>query len=117
MLDGTYLIEPVESEEEFKTCIKENPYLLVKASAQWCNPCKKIEGPLGELLRNNLDQNVKVMYIDIDESEDIASYLEITKIPAFFSYINGKLENSDITSNMKDIKIIIDRINSHSILG
>ena len=117
MSTNSFLINSVETEEELKECLTNNKYLIVKASAQWCNPCKRIEQSVNELFRNRLEHNVKVMYLDIDDSEDVANYLSITKIPAFYTFVNGKLDSKEVTSNMNDIQAIVDRVNSHSILG
>lgn len=117
MESNTYLLTPVKTEEEFKNCLTKNPYVIVKASAGWCKPCKKIEQSVNELFRNRLENNVKVMYLDIDDSEDVANYLEVTKIPCFYTFVNGKLDHNEITSNMKNIEAIVDKVNSHSILG
>jgi thiol-disulfide isomerase/thioredoxin len=113
----TYLLQTPKDVDNFKDILKQTQYLLVKASAPWCNPCIRIEAPVKELFKSQLNENVKVMYIDVDEHEEIASELNITKIPAFITIVNGKIANSDITSNMKDVITIIDRINSHAILG
>jgi len=112
-----YLMKTPKDVDGFKEILKQTPYLLVKASAAWCNPCRRIEQPVKEVFKSQLSENVKVMYIDVDEHEEIASELNISKIPAFLTIVNEKTINSDITSNMKDIQLIVDRINSHAILG
>ena len=116
-MSDNYLMKTPKDVDGFKEILKQTPYLLVKASALWCNPCIRIETPVKEVFRCQLNENVKVMYIDVDEHEEIASELNITKIPAFITIVNGNITNSDITSNMKDIQLIADRINSHTILG
>lgn len=112
-----YLLETSKDVDGFKEILKQTPYLLVKASASWCNPCSRIEIPVKEVFRSQLNENVKVMNIDVDKHEEIATELKITKIPTFITIVNGKTSNSDITSNMKDVQFIVDRINSHALLG
>ena len=90
--------------------LKNNKFILIKASATWCNPCKKI-------VKNKLDNKVKVMYIDVDDDDDIVNLFKITKLPTFISIVKGKVANTDITSNVKDIKQIVDKLNSHAVFG
>ena len=117
-MSESYLLKSANTEEELIECLKMNKYIIIKASAKWCKPCKIIEEPVKALFKNILDKSVKVMNLDIDEcDEDVLSYLNITKIPAFYSFINGKLDNGEITSEIKDIENIIEKMNSHSILG
>tara|TARA_Y100000741_G_scaffold282907_1_gene222665 strand:+ start:521 stop:871 length:351 start_codon:yes stop_codon:yes gene_type:complete len=97
--------------------LKNNKFILIKASAPWCNPCKKIETPFANLIKNKLDDKVKVMYVDVDDDDDIVHLFNITKLPTFISIVKGKVANTDITSNMKDIRLIVDKINSHAVFG
>ena len=95
--------------------LKNNKYILIKASASWCNPCKKIETPFNNLINNKLDKKVKVMYVDVDDDDEIVNLFKITKLPTFISIVKGKVANTDITSDMKDIRKIVDKLNSHAV--
>jgi thiol-disulfide isomerase/thioredoxin len=97
--------------------LKNNKFILIKASATWCKPCKKIEAPFKQIVTKKLDKKVKVMYVDVDDDDDIINLFKITKLPTFISIVKGKVTNTDITSNMKDVKLIIDKLNSHAVLG
>jgi thiol-disulfide isomerase/thioredoxin len=97
--------------------LKNNKFILIKASATWCNPCKKIEEPFKRIVKNKLDNKVKVMYVDVDDDDDIVNLFKITKLPTFISIVKGKVANTDITSNVKDIKQIVDKLNSHAVFG
>ena len=97
--------------------LKTHHYILIKASATWCKPCKKIETPFTNLIKNKLDDKVKVMYVDVDTDDDVVKLFNINKVPTFISIVKGKVANTDITSNMKDVKRIVDMLNSHAILG
>lgn len=116
-MSENYLLQTPNDVDTFKEVIKNTPYLLIKGSASWCKPCRSIETPVKEVLKSQLNENVKVMYVDVDDDEEIASELNITKLPVFITLVDGKTANTDVTSNMKDIQLIVDRINSHAILG
>ena len=59
--------------EEFKDLLQKmsnKQVLLVKFSAEWCKPCKKIK-PLVEEKYKEMPENVIIVEIDIDESLDL----------------------------------------------
>ena len=63
--------------------------LLVKFSAEWCKPCKKIK-PLVERKYNELPSNVIISEIDIDESLDLYMAFKSKKmlsgVPTLFAF-------------------------------
>ena len=114
-MPNKYMLKTPADIKGMETILRTNKFILIKASATWCNPCKKIETPFTNLVQNKLDDKVKVMYVDVDDDEDIVTLFNITKLPTFISIVKGKVANTDITSNMKDIRIIVDKINSHAV--
>jgi thioredoxin 1 len=114
-MKNDYLLKTPSDIKGMETILKNNKFILIKASATWCNPCKKIEAPFTNLVKNKLDDKVKVMYVDVDDDEAIVTLFNITKLPTFISIVKGKVANTDITSNMKDIRTIVDKINSHAV--
>ena len=68
--------------------------LIIKFGAEWCGPCKKIEG----LVKNYMSvtrPGVKCAVIDVDENFEIYAYFKSKKmvngIPAIFAYNKGNL--------------------------
>ena len=74
--------------------LKTHHYILIKASATWCKPCKKIETPFTNLIKNKLDDKVKVMYVDVDTDDDVVKLFNINKVPTFISIVKGKVANN-----------------------
>lgn len=65
---------------------------IVKLGAEWCGPCKRIEG----LVKSCMDQapaNVRCVVIDVDEAIDIYGFLKtklvVNGIPAILGYYKG----------------------------
>ena len=74
---------------QFEQMIKDNPVLVVDFSATWCGPCKKLS-PILEKMEHEFAGKVKVQKIDVDLSEELASYMGIQGIPFVVKYVNGK---------------------------
>tara|TARA_B100000902_G_scaffold333931_1_gene332749 strand:- start:3572 stop:3967 length:396 start_codon:yes stop_codon:yes gene_type:complete len=88
------------SVEEFKELLKNlnnKQVLLVKFSAEWCNPCKKIK-PLVERKYKELPKNVIIVEIDIDESLDLYMIFKskkmLTGVPTLFAF-HGDIKKED----------------------
>ena len=95
-------ITTLENLVEFRDILASNPGLVVlKLSADWCAPCKRIR-PEMEVGLANLPSNVQPVLIDIDESLEIFSYLKNKKrvngIPAILCWKRGNV--SDIPDDV-----------------
>lgn len=83
------------SKSEFVNYLETNEdALIIKFGAEWCGPCKKIEG----LVKNYMNvtrTGVKCALIDVDENFEIYAYFKNKKmvngIPAIFAYKKGNL--------------------------
>jgi len=76
-------------------CLQENPgVFIIKLGAEWCGPCKRIEG----LVTSCMDQappNAQCAIIDVDEAIEIYGFLKtkrvVNGIPAILCYRKGNL--------------------------
>lgn len=80
---------PLPSQEFFEGLIKKGvphePICIIRFTASWCNPCKKIDA---EFLLNLSDQIV--WYVcDVDENDYTMGYAGIKTIPSFLAIVNG----------------------------
>ncbi len=72
--------------------------VVVDFWAEWCGPCKQI-GPALEELSNEMEGKVKVVKVDIDSNQGMASNLGVRGIPALFIFKNG-----EVVSNLSGAK-------------
>lgn len=77
-----------KTREECKTCLLSNQYVIIKVSATWCGPCKRIAS-LVEACLAELPSNVVVIVVDFDAHRDVARALKINNVPTFMFYTNG----------------------------
>lgn len=87
----------IDSRKDFLHLIENNKGMLIlKFGADWCGPCKRIEGEVYhffDVMINAGKGNVMCGDINIDESMDVYSFLKSNKrvngIPVIFCYIKG----------------------------
>jgi thioredoxin 1 len=84
------ILTEIENRNHFAELLKQNPGLfIIKFGAEWCGPCKKIEGLVHEWF-NKTNDKVQCAVIDVDESFDIYAFLKSKKmvngIPAILCY-------------------------------
>ena len=83
--------------QDFASRIQNNPgVFIVKLGADWCGPCKKIEGLVHSCM-NQVPENIDCEVIDVDESLEIYSFLKknrvINGIPAILAYYKGNVSH------------------------
>lgn len=63
--------------------------VIVDFFATWCGPCKVIAPMFAEWAQKT--PTVVVLKVDVDQGEDIAAKYEITAMPTFLVFKNGKV--------------------------
>ena len=89
------LMTQIRNTQHFAELLQANPGIIViKFGAEWCGPCKKIEGLVHEWI-DNMPEKVQSILIDIDENFEIYAFLKnkkmINGVPAIFCYKKGNL--------------------------
>lgn len=88
----------LENREDLTNYLKatDYEYVILKFTANWCNPCKKLDPFLENLISekevqfNNNKKKFLYIKVDVDECFDLYSFLKARKmingIPAIFLY-------------------------------
>ena len=74
--------------------------VLVDFSADWCGPCRML-GPILDSLAKELEGRVKIVKIDVDQSQSIASQYDISSVPTILLFKDGQLKQR--MTGLKDI--------------
>lgn len=98
------------SKKEYDEYLSAFPVVLVDFGAVWCPPCKKME-PVMDSLQKELKNKFKLTNIDGGINTDIMKELNVTVLPTFILYKNGKevwrkeglVEKAEFVRVIKDV--------------
>jgi len=88
----------IKSEDQFKQLIKNHSKVIVKFSAEWCGPCKRIQI---DYLMNLFPANW--LKCDIDKNDYTAGYCNIRSIPTFLIIYKKKILGIKSSANTNEI--------------
>ena len=95
--------------KELVAFLKVNKYVMLKAGATWCKPCKR-STPIFMSHFAKLPKFVKLVLVDIDAGDDIAALLKIKSVPHFAFYIEQEAKRVCIRSNEKDLEDFYQKV-------
>ena len=96
---------------QFKELLNSNPgYVIIKFTASWCKPCMRIKDQV-EKWFTALPKEFVCVELDVDENDDIYSFLRkykiVSGIPAILAYKKGNVsvgpDHSVLGSNISAI--------------
>jgi thioredoxin 1 len=73
----------------FETLINDTKPVIVDFHALWCGPCK-VQSPILKELASDLGDRVKVIKIDVEQNNAVASQYQIQSVPTLIIFKNGK---------------------------
>lgn len=76
--------------ENFNDIINGNQLTLVDFFATWCGPCKQMH-PVLEQLKASEGENLRIIKLDVDKNEALASAYRIQSVPTLILFRNGEL--------------------------
>jgi len=74
---------------KFGDVLKSSTLVLVDFHATWCGPCKMLS-PIISKVAEKTEGKVKVIKIDVDKNQAIASKLGIRGVPTLILYKNAE---------------------------
>ena len=92
---------------KFNDIINSNDLVLVDFYADWCGPCKMMSPILREV-KTNLKEAVKIIKVNVDQHQDLASHFMVRGVPTLMLFKTGKMlwRQSGVLSS-KDLTDII----------
>lgn len=90
------------SDDKFQDeVLKASTPVLVDFYATWCMPCKMV-APVLEQIAKDFHEKLKVVKVDIDESQNLAAQFGIHGVPTFILFQGGKEIDRIVGAASKD---------------
>ena len=95
----------------FNKIIDSKIPVLVDFYADWCGPCKML-APILKQVKDELGAAVKIVKIDVDKNQSMASTYQVRGVPTMLLFKNGKqvwrqsgvLQKNDIVNIVKSFE-------------
>jgi putative thioredoxin len=88
---------------------KSSP-IVVDFWAPWCGPCKTL-GPTLEAEVKATNGKIKMVKIDIDQNQNLASQMRIQSIPAVFAFVDGQPIDGFMGAKApSELKVFIEKL-------
>ncbi|MCK9481400.1 MAG: thioredoxin domain-containing protein [Bacteroidia bacterium] len=94
--------------DDFNVLIKTDKPVLIDFHTVWCSPCVKM-APIIDQIEDEFGTKAVVKRIDVDKSKDVGKAYNITGVPVFIIFKNGKqvwkhngmISKDDLTAELK----------------
>ena len=88
------MVKEINSLKELELEVNNNKKVLVDLWAPWCGPCKMLS-PIVDKVSDELS-DVRVLKVNVDDNEDIASKFDVEAIPTLLIFEDGSLKNKNV---------------------
>lgn len=73
----------------FNIIISSKTPVLVDFYAEWCGPCKML-APILKQIKDELGSDVRIVKIDVDKNQNLASKFQVRGVPTMLLFKNGQ---------------------------
>ncbi|MEN6376288.1 MAG: thioredoxin [Smithella sp.] len=89
VMDSQYVTAATDDNFDAEV-LKSSKPVLVDFWAPWCGPCRAV-GPIVEELADQFKDSIKVMKLNVDDSQKTAQNYNVRSIPTLILFKDGKI--------------------------
>ena len=95
---------------EFNSLIHAEKPVLVDFFATWCGPCQVL-GPVLKQVKDQLGDQIKIVKIDVDRNQELASKWQVRGVPTMVLFQNGKQlwRQSGVLSKQQILQVLAEK--------
>jgi thioredoxin 1 len=100
----------MSSIETFGSIINGETPVLVDFFAEWCGPCKMMP-PILKKVHEQLGDKVRIIKIDVDKNQQLASELNVSSVPTLAIFHKGEIKWRQ--AGVQPANMIVQLLNKH----
>lgn len=103
----------VENSTDLNEILNSNNFTILKFSAEWCGPCKRISPLFEQLSKDEKYSSVHFSEVDVDAAQDICREYEIEGLPTFILFSHNKELSRFSGANENKLRHTLDSVLSN----
>ena len=101
-----------KTDDDIGELLDENTRVIIMFGATWCGPCKTFKPKFQTISLENPD--IVFAYCDIEETNALATELEIQSVPTVVGFFDGIEEASVVGPSVDRVKALVEKMRSKS---
>lgn len=99
-----------KTDDDIGELLDENTRVIIMFGATWCGPCKTFKPKYQTISLENPD--IVFAYCDIEETNALATELEIQSVPTVVGFFDGIEEASVVGPSVDRVKALVEKLRS-----
>ena len=96
------------NDEDIQQLLDENSKVIIMFGATWCGPCKTFKPKFQNISLENPD--IVFAYCDVEETNALATELEIQSVPTVVSFFDGIEDSSVVGPSVDRVKEMVEKL-------
>ncbi|UCS94710.1 thioredoxin family protein [Echinicola marina] len=95
-------------QDNLQEVVSQNEKVIVQYGATWCGNCRIMKPKMKRL--SGSYEGITFLYVDAEKLPESRKLAEVTNLPTFATFKDGKLVNQTQTNKEDNLKALIDEI-------